>query len=74
MISESRAKSIACGLRCKRLYFIVGEDAGGLFGGVKDAIYDRVVRGNAVAFEPEQDVGFAAHGTNLDDLIQAEQM
>ena len=40
--------------------FGVGEDAGGIFGGVEDARDDSVVGGNPVAFEPEEDVGFAA--------------
>ena len=71
---RSRARSIACRLLCEGLDFGVGEDAGGLFGGVEDAVHDGVVGGDFVAFEPEQDVGFAAHGTDFDDLLEAEEM
>ena len=30
--------------------------------------------GDAVAFEPEEHIGFTAERTNLDDLVEAEEM
>src|SRR5262249_60535942 len=59
-----RTQSLKCG---------IGEDASGLFSGVEDAIHERVAGGNAAALEPEQDVGFATHGTDFDDLVEAEE-
>ncbi len=65
---------MACRLRGEALYFVVGEDARGFFGGVEDAIHDGVVGGDFVALQPEQDVGFAAHRADFDDLVEAEEM
>jgi hypothetical protein len=33
---------------------------------VKDAIHHGIIRGNAVLFQPEKDIGFSAHGADLD--------
>src|SRR5260370_10394208 len=66
--------SIAGWLRTQGKGFVVGEGAGGLVGGVEDAIHDSVVRGNAVAFQPEENVGFAAHRAYFDDLLETKKM
>src|SRR6266481_93932 len=66
--------SIAGCLRAQGKDFIVSQDSGGLLGGVEDAIHDSVVRGNAVAFQPEENVGFAAHRADFDDLLETEKM
>src|SRR5882672_794101 len=68
------AKSIAGGLGAEGLHFGFGEDAGGLLGGVEDAGDEGVIGGDAVALEPEEDVGFAAHGADFDYLVEAEEM
>src|ERR1700693_5628180 len=52
--------------------FCFGEDARGLLGGGEDAINDVCWRGQAAALEPENHVGAAAHGANLDHLFEAE--
>src|SRR3954469_22415750 len=65
--------SIARGLRTQRLEFGIGEDAGGLFGGVEDTIHERVSGSDAVTLEPEQHVGFPTHRTDFDDLVETEE-
>src|SRR5579859_593741 len=67
-------RSMARGLGTKRLQLGFGENAGGLLGGVEDTIDQGVVLGNAVTLEPEEDVGFATHGSDLDELVQAEKV
>ena len=44
-----------------------------MFGGVEDARDDGFVRRNFVFLEPEEHVGFTAHGADLDDLVEAEE-
>src|SRR6266481_1309549 len=66
--------SIAGCLRTQGKDFVVGQDSGGLLGGVEDAIHDSVVRGNAVTFQPEENVGFAAHRADFDELLETEKM
>src|SRR5229473_4845757 len=75
-IAEFRTwgRSIARGLGAESLHFAFGEHARGLLGGVEDASDERVVWGNAVALEPEEDVGLAAQRADLDDLVEAEEM
>ena len=68
------AKSIAGGLGTESLHFGFGEHAGRLLGGVEDAGDQGVIGGDAVALEPEEDVGFAAHGADFDYLVQAEEV
>src|SRR6266436_2097838 len=58
--------SIAGCLRAQGKDFVVSQDSGGLL--------DSVVRGNAVAFQPEENVGFAAHRAYFDDLLETEKM
>src|SRR5947207_14745245 len=65
---------MACGLCAKCMHFIVREYAGGLLGGIENAIDKRVACGNTMALQPEEDIGFAAHRANLDDLIEAKKM
>src|SRR4029077_18482722 len=67
-------RSIARALGAESLHFGFCEDARGLLGGVKDAGDERFVGGDAVALEPEEDVGLAAHRADLDDLVEAEKM
>ncbi len=67
-------RSIVRGLGTESLHFGFGEDAGGLLGGVEDAGDERVIGGDAVALEPEEHVGLAAHGADFDDLVEAEEM
>src|SRR5437763_6209608 len=73
MIVAGMVASIARGLRTQSLEFGVGEDASGLFGGVEDTIDERVAGRDAVVLEPEQNIGSATHGTDLDDLTEAEE-
>src|SRR5260370_6689221 len=75
-IAEFRTwgRSIARGLGAESLHFAFGEHARGLLGGVEDASDERVVGGDAVALEPEEDVGFAAQWADLNDLVEAEEM
>ena len=54
--------------------FGVGEDARGSFGGVEDSVDGGFVGGLAVFFEPEENIGFAAHGADFDDLVEAEEV
>src|SRR6267142_1603988 len=68
------AKSIAGGLGAESLHFGFGKHAGRLLGGVEDAGDEGVIGGDAVALEPEEDVGFAAHGADLDYLVEPEEM
>src|SRR6267142_5920974 len=68
------AKSIAGGLGAESLHFGFGKHAGRLLGGVEDAGDEGVIGGDAVTLEPEEDVGFAAHGTDLDYLVEAEEV
>src|SRR6266404_6320385 len=67
-------RSIAGGLGAEGLHFGFCEHAGRLLGGVEDAGDEGVIGGDAVALEPEEDVGFAAHGTDFDYLVEAEEM
>src|SRR5579885_3122339 len=59
---------------CEREDFGVRENAGGLLGGVEDAIHGGLVRRKVMTLEPKEDIGFAAHWADLDDLIEAEEM
>src|SRR6267142_7109775 len=68
------AKSIAGGLGAESLHFGFGKHAGRLLGGVEDAGDEGVIGGDAVTLEPEEDVGFAAHGTDLDYLVETEEV
>ena len=45
-----------------------------MLGGIEDAIDERVIGWNFVAFEPEEHVGFAAHWADFDYLLQPEEM
>src|SRR6476646_5420536 len=54
--------------------FRVRQDASRLLGCIEDAIDERIVGGNFVAFEPEKDVGLAAHGADFDHLLQSKKM
>src|ERR1700722_11803207 len=65
---------MACSLGAQGGNFCVGQYARRLLGGVEDAVDEGVVSRNLAALEPKKHVGLAAHGTDLDDLLEAEQM
>ena len=67
-------RSMACGLGAQRLHFAFGEHARRLFCGIEDAVDERVAGRDAVALQPEEHVGLAAHGTDFDDLLKPEEM
>src|SRR6266436_10136016 len=65
---------MSCSLAAQSKSLRIREYARGLLRGVKDAIHHRIIRGNAVLFQPEEYIGFSAHGADLDHLVEAEKM
>ena len=53
--------------------FFFTQNSGRLLRSIVDAIDPVLARFNAATFKPENHIGFAAHWTNLDDLLQTEQ-
>src|SRR5579884_1671609 len=54
--------------------FALGERAVRGFRPFVNALYELIGNGNAVLLQPEVDVGLAAHRTDLDDLLQPEEV
>lgn len=54
--------------------FVVGEDAGRFLGSFEDAVDELIGFGDAVAGEPINHVGFAAHRSDFNDLFEADEM
>src|SRR5580693_7460705 len=65
---------MACSLGAQRGNFCIGQHSRRFLGSVEDAIDEGVVGWNLAALEPKKHVGPAAHGTDFDDLIEAEEM